>query len=93
MTFFQHPKFFSLGFISHEGPTEELAEATHFSVTIVGNGWSEKQAEPLDNPQSPPDKTIVARVSGVNPGYGATATMLALSALTILRESSTMPGK
>lgn len=89
----KHPKFFTFGAISHEGPTEEVANATEFSVTLVGRGWSEPSSEPLDNHATEPDRQVVVRVSGRNPGYGATATALVISALTILRESDKMPGR
>jgi len=82
-----------MGAVSHEGPTKEVAENTRFIMTVVGHGWSERQAEPMDNPQSAPDKAVTVKVSGMNPGYGATATLLVWSAVTIIKENDKMPNK
>ncbi|XP_014231061.1 saccharopine dehydrogenase-like oxidoreductase isoform X3 [Trichogramma pretiosum] len=87
----KHPKLFSLGLISHENPRQETIENTWFSVTLVAKGWSEKLADPLDQHKEPPNKEMITKVSGRNPGYGATCTALVLSAVTILKESDKMP--
>lgn len=90
-TNFQYPKFFSAGMASHEGPKLEAMENLHFSITFKASGWKEKLAEPSDEHVDPPNKEIVTKVQGINPGYGATCTTLLLSALTILREADKMP--
>lgn len=89
-----YPKIFSLGFASHEGPSEEKSNAVHFKITIKANGWpsSEKLAEPTDQFKDPPSKNMIAKVTGQNPGYGATCVALLLSAVTILQDSDKMPG-
>lgn len=91
----KYPELFSFGFISHEGPKEEKMEKTHFSMTFYGEGWfkEEKLSEPTDQHTTSPTKNITTRVSGINPGYGATCIALLLSATTILNESGKMPGK
>lgn len=63
-----HPKAFSLGFFSHDGPTEDTMEKTKFSITFYGKGWPEKLAEPTDVHTSEPTKKFVTRVTGTNPG-------------------------
>jgi len=90
----KYPKIFSFGFISHEGPSEEKSNATRFKITIKGSGWpsSEKQAEPTDQYKDPPSKNVIARVTGSNPGYGATCVALLVAATTILKDSDKMPG-
>lgn len=88
------PKLFSLGFTSHEGPSEKAMENTEFAIFFKGEGWDkdEKLLEANDQYKSPPTKKILTKVSGTNPGYGATCVSLILSATTILRESNKMPG-
>ncbi|GJQ68961.1 hypothetical protein Trydic_g6146 [Trypoxylus dichotomus] len=86
-----YPRIFTCGMASHEGPTEEKQEHTLFSFVLVGEGWSETQAEPTDQFATPPEKIALAKVSGRNPGYGATCVMLATAALMILTEKDKMP--
>lgn len=85
------PRFFSLGFVSHEGPSEESMEAIKFEMVFVGKGWKEKLAEPTDKYEIPTNKTMITKVTGTNPGYGATCVALLLTATTILKESAKMP--
>lgn len=89
----KYPKLFSLGFISHEGPSEESMKNTKFSITFHGQGWPKEEAlsEPTDQHTTLPSKKIVTRVTGTNPGYGATCVALLLSAKTILNEKEKLP--
>lgn len=66
----QYPKFFTLGFVSHEGPSEENMKKSKFSMTFFGQGWSKEEAlsEPTDQHTTLPSKKIVTRVSASNPG-------------------------
>lgn len=66
-------------------------ENTHFSITFKANGWTEKLGEPGDNHTDPPNKEMITKVTGANPGYGATCTTLLFSAITILNEADKMP--
>lgn len=70
-----------------------MMENTHFSITFKAQGWPEKLSEPTDNHTDPPTKKMITKVTGVNPGYGATCVALLVSALTILNESKKMPDK
>lgn len=69
-------------------------ENTKFSMTFYGEGWPKEDAlaEPTDKHTGPPTKKLVTKVTGTNPGYGATCVALLLSATTILKEKSKMPG-
>lgn len=71
---------------------EEL-DKIKFSITFKAEGWTEKLVEPTDKHKDPPNKVLITKVSGTNPGYGATCTMLLLSAITILKESDKIPVK
>ncbi|XP_058793856.1 saccharopine dehydrogenase-like oxidoreductase [Phymastichus coffea] len=88
----KYPKFFSLGLISREGPKPEIMENAHFSITFIAKGWTEKLTEPTDQYEDPPNKEMITKVSGTNPGYGVTNTTLLMSAITILKESDKIPG-
>ncbi|XP_053679850.1 saccharopine dehydrogenase-like oxidoreductase [Anopheles nili] len=90
----KHPKFFTFGYCSHEGPSERLMENAQFTMHFRGLGWdkTEKMLHPNDQFKSLPRKEIIAKVSGTNPGYGATCVSLIVAAVTILRESDKMPG-
>ena len=68
-------------------------ENTYFSITLKASGWTEKLAEPTDNYKDPPNKKMITKVSGKNPGYGSTCIALLISAITILKESDKMPDK
>lgn len=66
----RYPKLFSLGFISHEGPSEETMKNAKFSMTFFGQGWSKEEAlaDPSDQHTTLPSKKVVTRVSASNPG-------------------------
>lgn len=81
-----------MGFFSREGPTEETQKNTEFSITLYGKGWKEKLTESSDAYKSPMDKTVIAKVSGSNPGYGATCVALVMSAIVVITETDKMAG-
>ncbi|KZC07632.1 PREDICTED: saccharopine dehydrogenase-like oxidoreductase [Dufourea novaeangliae] len=87
----KYPSFFSCGYVSYEGPSKNVMENTHFAMTFKAEGWTEKSAEPTDKHKDPPNKVLITKVTGVDPGYGGTCTMLLLSAMTILKESDKIP--
>ena len=53
---------FSGGLLSHEGPSEEEMKMSYMNLTLFGEGWKEKLAEPTDQHDSPPNKHIVVKV-------------------------------
>lgn len=89
----RHPRFFSRGFVSHEGPGEDFMNHTEFFVKFIAQGWSQRHESVEEEYSNPPDKTVVAQISAFNPGYGFTASALLLSAITVLREVSSLPGQ
>lgn len=68
-------------------------ENTQFLMYFYGEGWTKKEklAEPTDQYKTPPTKKMITKVTGTNPGYGATCVALLLTATTILNEKSKMP--
>lgn len=90
---FQYPYIYSAGYFSREGPSEETQKNTVFTITLCGQGWKEKLAEGSDEYKSPPDSTIVAKVKGTNPGYGATCVAVTLAGIVVITETDKLPGK
>jgi hypothetical protein len=48
--------------MSHEGPSEEKRKNLIVNLTLLGEGWKEKLAEPTDQHDSPPNKHIAVKV-------------------------------
>ncbi|XP_055622734.1 saccharopine dehydrogenase-like oxidoreductase [Toxorhynchites rutilus septentrionalis] len=88
----KYPRVFSLGLVSHQGPSDEAMNNTHFSMYFEGRGWEENLSDPFDKYVYPPNKIVRTKVTGTNPGYGATCVALLLSARTILKETAKLPG-
>jgi hypothetical protein len=55
----KHPKIFTLGFISHEGPSEESMNHAKFDMIIYGEGWDENEK---DIAEKPPTKKMKVKV-------------------------------
>lgn len=83
----KYPKISSLGIVTREGPTDNVMNNTHFTIKLVGKGW--ETGADMENTE--PNKTILAKVTGTNPGYGATVVALLMAALTILKERENLP--
>ena len=43
-----HPRLFSMGAVSKEGPSLETAKNTNFEITLVGKGWKTKGRNTYD---------------------------------------------
>lgn len=89
----KYPSFFSAGNVSLNGPTRQQVSEASFEMTLVGHGWKEKIISPSDEPDSPPEKLIVARWRGPEAGYAATSIILVQAAITILKEREDIPYK
>ncbi|KAG0721476.1 Saccharopine dehydrogenase-like oxidoreductase [Chionoecetes opilio] len=85
---FKYPDILTAGVFKRAGAKREELKNLKFTVTQVGHGWSEKLAEGSDQYTSPPDSSIIVKVKGPDPGYGATSIMMVSSAMTILREKN-----
>ncbi|KAG6451270.1 hypothetical protein O3G_MSEX007042 [Manduca sexta] len=82
----KHPKFYSLGFFSHKGPSEKNRKGTHYSFTLTGKGWDHNTQS-----DATPNKSLSVKVSGIDPGYETTALALGVAAITLLKEYPKMP--
>ena len=45
-----HPRLFSMGAVSKEGPSLETAQNTNFKITLVGKGWKTKASKHDSDP-------------------------------------------
>jgi hypothetical protein len=85
-----HPRAFSYGVFSHEGPTQAQLEGTHFALRAFARGYSPALAPAVRaavgtaTPLPKPDVSCIVEVSGGEPGYVATSAMVASAALTLL---------
>ncbi|KAL4707259.1 hypothetical protein ACJJTC_019797 [Scirpophaga incertulas] len=75
------PRLFTVGYVSHKGPTEKMAQDTKYVMNFAGKGLDKNSKE----------KVLSVKVSGTDPGYETTAITLVVCALTILTESSNIP--
>ncbi|CAH0399267.1 unnamed protein product [Chilo suppressalis] len=82
-----HPRVFSGGFIAKEGPKKEVSQNTRFTVELVGRGWPQG----VDVASTAPERTMRAKISALDPGYGFTTLALLMCANTILTEKDKMP--
>uniref|UniRef100_A0A1B8XX15 Saccharopine dehydrogenase-like oxidoreductase n=1 Tax=Xenopus tropicalis TaxID=8364 RepID=A0A1B8XX15_XENTR len=81
------PKFFSFGYFSKEGPTQEQMDGASFTMTFFGEGYSQGY-----NPQDgTPNVKICTQVSGPEAGYVATPIAMVQTGVTILKEPSLLP--
>ncbi|KAE8601760.1 hypothetical protein XENTR_v10013784 [Xenopus tropicalis] len=81
------PKFFSFGYFSKEGPTQEQMDGASFTMTFFGEGYSQGY-----NPQDgTPNVKICTQVSGPEVAYVATPIAMVQTGVTILKDSSLLP--
>nr|XP_037867667.1 saccharopine dehydrogenase-like oxidoreductase isoform X6 [Bombyx mori] len=83
----KHPKVFTAGYMTRQGPSEVSRMNTKYTLTMTGKSWDSN----VKNYEHDPKKSLTVKVSGTDPGYYTTAMCLIISAMTILRESDKMP--
>lgn len=83
----KHPKLFSGGFFSHEGPTRKQMLGCSFNIVFQGEGFTDEEAEKTGKHNS----KIVTQVKGPEPGYVATPIVMIQAALVILDEADKLP--
>ncbi|KAG0048583.1 hypothetical protein BGZ83_006467 [Gryganskiella cystojenkinii] len=91
----KHPRLFTLGVFSHQGPSDQQLAETSFSETFFAKGYSaELQAKHTKHEELlsvEPDVEIVTSVSGPEPGYVATPKMVVQACYVLLREKASIP--
>jgi hypothetical protein len=68
----RHPRFFTLGLFSHQGPSQQQLAETSFSETFFARGFSkalrDRHTKEGELREVQPDVLIVTNVSGPEPG-------------------------
>ncbi|XP_019642833.1 PREDICTED: saccharopine dehydrogenase-like oxidoreductase isoform X1 [Branchiostoma belcheri] len=88
----KYPRLFSLGYFSHEGPTQKQIEGASFTMQFIGSGYSNAVLEDGDY-DGPPNMTIATQVEGPEAGYVTTPIVMVQAAITLLREMKKLPAK
>lgn len=87
----KYPGFFSFGVVSKEGVPRSALLKRSFSHTIIGYGWDEKFDDVDRQHDTPPTKKIITKISGPDPGYIGTATLLVHAGFTLLFDRQKLP--
>ncbi|KAG0273894.1 hypothetical protein BGZ95_010306 [Linnemannia exigua] len=91
----KHPRLFTLGTFSHEGPTKQQLAETSFSETFYAQGYSKELRDKHPSPEElrrvQPDVSLVTSVSGPEPGYVATPKMVVQAAYALLQQKEKIP--
>jgi len=86
----RYPRIFSFGVFSHTGTSEEQIAQTSFDMTFFGRGFSDAVAAGA-GPGARPDREVVYRISGPEPGYIACGIFISEAALVMLEEPGSLP--
>ncbi|KAK3859036.1 hypothetical protein Pcinc_034811 [Petrolisthes cinctipes] len=89
----KYPEVMTAGAFKRSGASREALKDVKFTATLLGQGWSQSLLEGSDQYTQPPDSSIIVKVTGPDPGYGATSLMMVASAVTILRQNHLCPGR
>uniref|UniRef100_A0A8W4FPD0 Saccharopine dehydrogenase-like oxidoreductase n=1 Tax=Sus scrofa TaxID=9823 RepID=A0A8W4FPD0_PIG len=81
------PWLFSFGYFSKQGPTQKQMDASSFTLTFFGQGYSQG----LSPDKSKPNIRICTQVKGPEAGYVATPIAMVQAALTLLNDASDLP--
>ncbi|KAF9993943.1 hypothetical protein BGZ65_010469 [Modicella reniformis] len=91
----KHPRLFTMGVFSHEGPTKQQLAETSFSETFFAEGFSKELRDKHPDIETlrrvKPDVSIVTSVSGPEPGYVATSKMVVQACYTFLLQKEMVP--
>ncbi|XP_064120928.1 saccharopine dehydrogenase-like oxidoreductase isoform X2 [Macrobrachium nipponense] len=89
----KYPEIMTAGAFRRAGADREALKDLKFTSTIIGQGWSETLLSGSDQHSEAPDSSITVKISGPDPGYGATSLMMVACAMTILREKQKCAGR
>lgn len=82
------PRFFTAGFVSRNGPSEQSMKTSNACLTFHSKGWA-----PGSEEAEKPTHEIITQLKLQNIAYGATNVALLLSAITLLTERDKIPGR
>ncbi|KAF5748954.1 mitochondrial saccharopine dehydrogenase-like oxidoreductase [Tripterygium wilfordii] len=83
------PSFFTLGWFSKKGPSEDEVQSASFKMWFVGQGFSNGSLASQGNAK--PDMEMVTRVMGPEIGYLTTPIILLQCALVVLSKRDDLP--
>ncbi|CAG5121242.1 unnamed protein product [Candidula unifasciata] len=86
----KYPHVFSLGLFKKGGPTKKQIEGCSFSMTFVGYGYDKPESE---RSGTKPNKTVITKVTGPEPGYVTTPICMTQVGVTLLKEQDKIPHK
>ncbi|CAD6192367.1 unnamed protein product [Caenorhabditis auriculariae] len=86
----KYPDEVSFNLFKRDGPTEAQINGSGFTYTFFGYGYQEQKPNGEVH-LGRPDRKVVARCTGPDPGYMATSGCIISSALTILKDVQNMP--
>ncbi|XP_053769412.1 saccharopine dehydrogenase-like oxidoreductase [Desmodus rotundus] len=81
------PWLFSFGYFSKQGPTQKQIDASSFTMTFFGQGYSQGSGPDT----SKPNIRICTQVKGPEAGYVATPIAMVQAAMTLLNDASDLP--
>ncbi|XP_012499793.1 PREDICTED: saccharopine dehydrogenase-like oxidoreductase [Propithecus coquereli] len=81
------PWLFSFGYFSKQGPTQKQVDASSFTLTFFGQGYSQG----LSTDKNKPNIRICTQVKGPEAGYVATPIAMVQAAMTLLNDVSDLP--
>ncbi|CAI0453909.1 unnamed protein product [Linum tenue] len=88
------PSFFSAGWFSKKGPSEDEVASASFKMWFVGRGYSDlsrRTSTEFGNKKQEPDAEIITRVMGPDAGYSTTPIILLQCALIVLGQRDNLP--
>ncbi|XP_057363847.1 saccharopine dehydrogenase-like oxidoreductase isoform X2 [Manis pentadactyla] len=81
------PWLFSFGYFSKQGPTQKQIDASSFTMTFFGQGYSQG----FGPDKNKPNIRICTQVKGPEAGYAATSIAMVQAAMTLLNDASDLP--
>ncbi|XP_067585648.1 LOW QUALITY PROTEIN: saccharopine dehydrogenase-like oxidoreductase [Pseudorca crassidens] len=81
------PWLFSFGYFSKQGPTQKQIDASSFTLTFFGQGYSQG----FGPDKNKPNIRICTQVKGPEAGYVATPIAMVQAAITLLTDTSDLP--
>lgn len=84
----KYPGLFTFGLVSHEGSTRQQLKSSSFEATFIAKGYDR-----TSDRSAPPNKTLITRIRGPNPGYITCAICIIQAAVTLLRDLDKMPNE
>nr|KAF6395589.1 putative saccharopine dehydrogenase (putative) [Rousettus aegyptiacus] len=81
------PWLFSFGYFSKQGPTQKQIDASSFTMTFFGQGYSQG----FSPEKNKPNIRICTQVKGPESGYVATSIAMVQAAMTLLNDAANLP--